>query len=297
MTRHSFFKAALAITLLGLPLNAATVSIVNQPTTGSSTPTGTTNTLGSGASQQSGAAQGQQKGTTPAVGKLPPSTGAAHATRKPKLEVQEPAKHVEQPFYTYPGLLAKVGRRWIGNDYLYNMHRNIGVKVEVVREEGKNISVDEEGLAAIVAAIFEGAEIVPESLASEETPPLPFFHILIFAYPTENQSIAFVSGRLFEDALLARYGLDPIGTWQAISWEKQDLVITSQLQFDEQLKKSVTAIAQTFVDRVLMYAKIKEESESSMKLYYPSVIPPQTPTHSQGLTPATKRPLLPQPAL
>lgn len=289
MTRTKILTLAITAAVISTTLNGANVSIVNQPASGTSSGTAPTSTPGGTSPQQNPA-------STKAVGKLPASTGAGggHASRKPKLEVQEPVKFVEQPTYTFPGLLAKIGKRWVGSDYLYNMHKNIGVKVEVVRQEGKDISVDEEGIAQIVSDIFLTGNIVPDSFASEESPPLPFFHVLIFALPADNNNIAFVSGRLFEDALLARYGLDPIGTWQAISWEKQDLVVTSPLQFDEQLKKSVAGIAQTFVDRVEMYAKIKEEAESNAKLYYPSAIPRPPKAKPTTPPPAPKEPVIEQ---
>lgn len=283
MPRTKYIATTLLSALLSLSINAATVSVVNQTSDG---PSNNSPTMTQGSGGQSGQS-GQKAPTGPVTGKLTSKKGGVRQPRKPKLEQELPPMHPEQPTYTYPGLLAKIGKRWVGNDYLYNMHRNIGVKVEVVRKEGKDISIDEEGLAYIVADIFQRGEIIPESLASEELPPLPFFHILIFAFPSENSNIAFVSGRLFEDALFARYGLDPIGTWQAISWEKQDLVITSPLQFDEQLKKSVANIAATFIDRVEMYAKIKAESESNAKLYYPSVIPaPAKPDRQAAKPPA-----------
>lgn len=266
--------AALVASLLFSSLGAASVSIVNQTSTpstsaGSSYPSGTAVTPTT-ANQP---ASTQKLPAGPVMGKPPASKGPGKSSRKPKLEMDQPPQYPEQPLYTYPGLLAKIGKRWVGSDYLYNLHRNIGVKVEVIKKEGKEIPIDENALAQLVAEIFQKGEIVPESLASYDSPPLPFFHVLIFAFPSENSNIAFISGRLFEDALLARYGLDPIGTWQAISWEKQDLVVTSPLQFDEQLKKSVANIAETFVNRVETYAKIKAESESNAKLYYPSSIP------------------------
>lgn len=275
MTRNPIFLFAIATTMTMANLSGANVSVVNQSATGGATSApsaagGTTTTP-----VTTPATQSQQKVGANLTGKLPPSKSASttSSSRKPKAEAPETFMHPEEPTYTYPGLLAKLGRRWVGSDYLYNMHQNIGIVIEVVLQEGKDISVDKDGLKGIIADAFGRIGLVPEALASENTPPLPFFHVLIFAFPSENSTVAFVSGRLFEDALLARYGLDPIGTWQAISWEKQDLVVTSPMQFDAQLKKSVSNIAQTFTERVEMYSKIKEESESNAKIYYPKVIP------------------------
>ena len=288
MPRKHFIALALTSSLLYSGLPAATVSVVNQSSQGASTPSGATTP--SGTSQTTNPYNPSTKATAgPVSGKLPSSSskGGGGGSRKARLEANESPLRAEEPTYTYPGLVAKIGKRWIGNDYLYNLHRNIGVVVEVVTQDGKDVSIDKEAIKSIISDIFLQAELSPESLATETTPPLPFFHILIFAFPSENSNVAFVSGRLFEDALLARYGLDPIGTWQAISWEKQDLVVTSPLQFDEQLKKSVAGIAKTFVDKVQLYAKIKEESESNAKLYYPKVIP--TPPPTPTTTPITPR--------
>ena len=164
-------------------LNAATVSIVNQTPAGATVPAVTATTPTTVPQTTNQYNQTTKAQTGPALGKLPSSstsTTSGHAARRPKLEAQEPARFVEQPVYTYPGLLAKIGRRWVGNDYLYNLHRNIGIKIEVVEQEDKKISIDGEGLTQLVAEIFQKGDIIPESLASADTPPLPFFHILIF---------------------------------------------------------------------------------------------------------------------
>lgn len=273
MTKH--FLAMLVVAFS--TLNAATVSVVNQPVQAVSIPAGTAfapmGTQPSNIGQYSNQYPTNQKNVGPPLGKPQIRQRENRPVRRPRVTNMQEASFAQVPVYTYPGLVARVGNRWVGSDYLYNLHRNIGIKVEVVKQAGKEISIDEEGLSQLVAEIFQQAGIVPESQASSNTPPLPFFHILIFALPADNTSIAFVSGRLFEDALLSRYGLEPIGTWQAISWEKQDLVVTSQLQFEDQLIKSVAGIATTFVNRVEVYAKLKEESESDAKIYYPSVIP------------------------
>lgn len=286
MKCNYIISTAMVWALMGpaaLQLNAANVSIVNQSSPSSSTPSSTSPTLGTGLNNQANQSQSSGKGSAGSiVGKLPPSKGAASkrsAARISKSEDTQLSQYSEEPVYTYPGLLAKIGNRWVGSDYLYDLHRNIGVVIEVVQSEGKEIPIDKAVLKEIVSEIFSGADLMPEAMASATTPPLPFFHILIFALPTDSGNVAFISGRLFEDALLARYGLDPLGTWQAISWEKQELLVASAFQFDEKLKSTVADIAKTFVERVEMYAKIKEESQSDVKLYFPKVIPEPKRNH------------------
>lgn len=269
------YSVCLGIIISAISLDGATVSVVNQTpvsTLGGTAYSGMGTTVQTPLLAPNQAGQNDRAAIGPQSGKLPVSK-TARSARRPRAEAVDLKTFVEEPVYTFPGMLARVGRKWVGSDYLYDLPGNIGIKVEVVSGEGIALPIDTGAVSGVVAEIFQRGGLTPESLAGENRPPLPFFHILIFTFGDETQNVAYVAGRLFEDALLARYDLEPLGTWQVISWEKQDLVITSPLQFEDQFMKTVINIAETFVNRVETYARIKEESESNSKLYYPSAIP------------------------
>lgn len=280
MIQRKTLAVLISAIIINISMEAATVSIVNETQPGALTTQGSsvlpTTSQATQQSNQYTQSQVQKPGGTQ-TGKLPTTGRNAKPPRKPKLIRQPVPKHIEKPVYTFPGLVAKLGNRWVGSDYLYDLDRNIGIKLEIVKEEGKNIEINGGDLVQIVGGIFNKANINPESFSTDVSPPLPFFHVLIFAFPNETTNVAFVTGRLFEEAKLGRFDLQPIGTWQVITWEKQDLIISSPYQFDEQLKKSIANIAETFVERIEFYARVKEESESNVKLYYPTIIPPTPP--------------------
>lgn len=163
-------------------------------------------------------------------------------------------KSPEVPTYFFPGMVALTKRLWVGSDYLFYVPSSIGVVIELIadkqirNDEGK-VLVEEEKLKKIVENIFRNGGITPQSYSVENAAPLPFFHILIMMYHVDNKVFASVSGRLFEEALPARLDLDaPVGTFQAITWEKNELLIVSKLQAPEQFEAMLTNIATTFVN-------------------------------------------------
>ena len=181
-------------------------------------------------------------------------------TRKSKPFNPKPImKRAEKPTYFFPGMVAYSRRMWVGSDYLYYLPTDIGVVIELIADkqiksdEGRVI-LDENTLQKGVETIFSKAGINPQAFNVENTAPLPFFHILILMYHVENKVFASISGRLFEDVKPERLDLDsPVGTFQAITWEKNDILIVSTLQAPEQMELMVNNIAQLFVNRVQFY--------------------------------------------
>lgn len=197
-----------------------------------------------------------------------PATGGIQV-RGPRVE----SEFYDQPTYSFPGLVAKVAGRWVGSDYLYDLPPNIGVLVEIVKPESVKLKVGIAQITEQTEGIFARRGINPQAEASFYHPPLPFFHILVLFYPSEEGYVAAVSGRLFEQVTLPRLKFVPAGTWQAITWEKQELIITSPAQFDEQLLKITREIARAFVNRVDYFAREKVFQESEIKLKEPGSIP------------------------
>lgn len=204
------------------------------------------------------------------------------ARMRPRFEKVKVPSHFEEPTYLFPGLVARYGREWVGSDYLYDMPVNIGVIVEVVLPDGKPIDINPMALKQQISGIFAKIGINPDAEALGPKPPLPFFHVLILAYPTDTKYVAYVSGRLFEEVKIDRLHFEPNGVWQAITWEKQDLVITSPSQFNDQLTKTVDSIGEAFIDRIRFFQELQLEQDSKIKLrndsragLIPIGIPPQ----------------------
>jgi hypothetical protein len=177
------------------------------------------------------------------------------------------------PNYPYPGLLVMMNGKWFGSDYLYNMPHDIGIVIEVIKPGSKDVEINTEGLRNDIIEVFATDNINPQSMAIGNDPPLPFFHLLIFAYPDENQYTAAIAGRLFEKVKLPRLDFNLPGTIQAITWEKLDLIITSETQFPDQLSAAVTEIAKAFVKRVRYYEEQIVKQNTGFKVVAESPLP------------------------
>lgn len=174
--------------------------------------------------------------------------------------------HFEEPTYTFPGLVARLGRHWVGSDYLYQMPGHIGVVVEVVKSSATAFEVDSARIKMHIMNIFSQAGITPQAASYPGQPPLPFFHLLIFVSETADHGIAAISGRLFEKVTIDRFHFDVPGTWQAITWEQQDMVTASLQQISDQIEHTSLDIASHFVHQVNYFLDLRVQQESDVKL-------------------------------
>lgn len=196
-------------------------------------------------------------GTTPVQIQAPPSLAGSKAALP---------SHLEEPTYTFPGLVARLGRHWVGSDYLYQMPGHIGVVVEVVKSDTTTFQIDSARIKSHIMNIFSQAGITPQATAYGNQPPLPFFHVLIFATSTAEHGIAAISGRLFEKVTIDRFHFDMPGTWQAITWEQQDLITASLQQISEQIIQTSLDISAHFVHQVNYFLDLRVQQESDVKL-------------------------------
>jgi len=190
---------------------------------------------------------------------MPQSSGGSAA-------LQGLPRHLEDPVYTFPGLVTQIAGRWVGSDYLYDLPANIGVAVDIIVPEGTLSPIDTNAVKDLVASIFASNGIDPVSEAIGDRPPLPFFHVLIFIQPNEEKYVGYVAGRLFEGVKLFRFDFTLPGTEQAITWEKQELIVTSVNQFQSELMKTISEIAHNFTGRVAYFINDKLEQEDQIRL-------------------------------
>ncbi len=204
-------------------------------------------------------------------------TGPVILNPIPKGNAQPPPSHYEDPTYPNPGLVTLMNGKWIGSSYLYDMPSDIGIVFEVVRPGGKPVNVNTDELRKQASELFINSHFHPESLAIGNDPPLPFFHILIYVYPDEERYTAAILGRLFEKVKVSRLDYNLPGTSQAITWEKLDLIITSPLQFNDQLAEAVREIVRSFLNQVHYFdvQKLKQESGFKLQANLPKKIRPK----------------------
>ena len=197
------------------------------------------------------------------IQKLKPLEPLKSEASTPKESLPQPVKAPtpipQRAEYLHPGILVFLNGGWEGSDHLYNLTNNIGVSVSFVKPEEEALDISEAQIQKEVEEIFAQANIRPQTLALAGRPPLPTFEIEIFLYPIEKGYVACCEGRLFESVTLERFKMDPNMAFQAITWEKQNLIVSPKTQITEQLTKTVQGIASAFAERFQAYERLKKK--------------------------------------
>lgn len=182
------------------------------------------------------------------------------------LEPESYGGFAEEPTYLFPGLVRQRLGQWVGSDYLFNMYSNIGVVVEVVTPSDLPSLVNSDEIKQNISEIFANAGINPYAESFLEQPPLPFFHLIVLVSQVDNSYVFSMSGRFFEAVKIPRLNFKTPGTSQAITWEKQELVSTSQARFLEQVTYSAREIAELFIQRVNFFKYQRIEQDEMLKM-------------------------------
>lgn len=159
--------------------------------------------------------------------------------------------------YLHPGILVSFNGLWEGSDHLFNLSQHIGVYVTIIKPEDVKMENTSEQLKKTVEAIFQKHQIDSQILVTSNAPPLPVFEIEVLIYPLDKGFVAFCSGRLFESVLLTRVKLESNMAFQAITWEKQSLIVGPKEGFSGQLTKEVSEIASAFAEKFTIFEKLK----------------------------------------
>lgn len=159
-----------------------------------------------------------------------------------------------------PGVIAARQEGWIGSDHLYNLTADIGITIEILRTTEGELPFSADDLKKAVSSVFEKVNIYPETKGYR---PLPYFHILIMIQPISNGYVVFLEGRLFEPVELERVVFRSGTTFQAITWERQNLIVSPKDKFKETVTDSVVDIAKQFADRFDFFEtlRLREQTE------------------------------------
>lgn len=179
--------------------------------------------------------------------------------KKAPLEApkQKPAL-LTLPSFTKPGIISFRGGRFEGTDHLYNLTNEIGVVVEIVKPEGKEIPFKKESIETYVKELFSTNGILPQ-FRPKVGPPLPFFNVVIMIIPAEEAFAVYCTGRLFEEVDLKRVNLEQGTYWQAITWEYQNLIFTPKDKLDEEVLGAIREIAENFVKRYKYFVSVRNQ--------------------------------------
>lgn len=174
----------------------------------------------------------------------------------PTIKVSTPVPRKAD--YFHPGIIVDRDGVWEGSDQLLNLTNNIGVYVSILKPEEATLAISEAQIQKHIEAIFQQAKIKSVTMAPLENPPLPFFELEILLYPVDRGYVACLGGRLFESVTLSRFKLDPEMAFQAVTWEKQTLIVGPKTKFLDQLTAAITEISGAFAERFETFEKLKK---------------------------------------
>lgn len=80
-------------------------------------------------------------------------------------------------------------------------------------------------------------------------PPLPALQILVMVQPIEMGYVVYCAGQLLEGVQIHRVFLKPDIIYQAITWQKQELLLVSKEQLVNETDKTIQSIVSAFADR------------------------------------------------
>lgn len=188
---------------------------------------------------------GQQKPSTP-----PPKTPPGG---KPPVPGHPGATGAGGPFraiHTSPGTVTIQHGEWAGSENLFNLSPTLGVIVEVVSPGGKVLN--ELAINKKVEEDLKAAKITVHGMPNDRS-PLPFLHILIMMEKIDKGYAVYASLRLFEEVQLKRVFLPPDIVWQAITWERQELISTPPELLQDQVMGLINSFLKEFTDKFKSY--------------------------------------------
>lgn len=198
--------------------------------------------------------------------------------------------------YTFPGYVFQRENDWVGSDYLYNLPNDIGLSVEVLTPENEHLEVSAQKLTDAIANSFRNNKLNVRVNPSAGPGALPFFYVQIMVFPTDQANVALVTGSLFEPVTVTRIATQRDAALQAITWEKKTMFMSTPENFDADLTKTVTDIANVFGERWRLFESMKPKtgdgsSNQNLNSIRPGarVLPkPQaTPPHTPNNAPTT----------
>lgn len=195
---------------------------------------------------------------TPTINKPAPPASTTPTTA-PNIRPAEPFPSTQPigAIFTSPGVATLQGGRWVGSEHLYNLDKDFGVVVEIIQPPGLNLGLSETLIRDKVIALLSSAGLHPRTTLSTKQTPLPFLHILLMINPIERGYVVYFAARMFEAVKVDRTNLRVDLTWQAITWEKQEMLIFGTEQLQTELFKTIDSMISSFNDKIKSYQNLK----------------------------------------
>lgn len=180
----------------------------------------------------------------------------------PKIPINKPSVTVPttETLFSFPGIVGVKDGKWLGSDNLFNVPNSVQLYVELIKPENQMIPLHKEALRSAVQEILSKGGIGDHALVQQEgIPPLPMLHILVMITSFDKACAACCACRLFESVELKRVILAEGITFQAITWEKQEIVVASQSEIEREVNSTVKQLVQSYVDRYKHFADLQKQ--------------------------------------
>lgn len=151
--------------------------------------------------------------------------------------------------YTLPGIIGLREGEWVGHDHLLNLTSDLQVNADIVKPQNLDVPFTLEEIKEEVLAIFRKEGFVKISGMEQPQTPLPYFNMLVMIQKIPGGFAATIQGRLFEEVNIKRVALPQEVLFQAITWEKESMIVSSTESFKSDLLANVDEIAKLFIER------------------------------------------------
>lgn len=162
--------------------------------------------------------------------------------------------------YTHAGVVMLKDGAWEGSDNIYNITRNIAVNVELAVPDEATFPVRADTLKARLRSTLQGAGINPQAEQIGMKPPLPLLNFVIIAQPINRGYAVYCAGNLLEEVDPKRIRLNE-GTYQAITWDRQHLIVTSTEEANYHINKCMDDIVYSFIKMYRYFQSVRPNNQ------------------------------------
>lgn len=200
--------------------------------------------------------------TTPAKPATPAPATTPSKPAAPAKKVQNTPVNPSEVF-TQPGIVFFKNGKWLGSDYLLNLSSDLKIIAEIVKSQNnESLPLQENALANIVSARLKQAGLNPSDTILTNQLVTPFLHVLVLVQNIEKAGYA-VSCHLslFEVVKLERVTLTDEVSFQAITWDKETLLLVPVGQAVSLIEKAVGDLTDEFIKRFEFFEKLQKSAE------------------------------------
>jgi hypothetical protein len=160
--------------------------------------------------------------------------------------------------FSDPGIATFRQSKWIGSDHLYNLPKQIYVDIELIKQPTVLPELRTEGIRQQIRDLLTASALtVPQAIGT--TPPLPLFNMLIYIHQIDKGFVISILARLLEDVELSRIIVEKNFVFQAITWEKQIVILSPAERIQEELNLGIRDLTNNFIDSYKYFQLLKSQ--------------------------------------